>query len=337
MNEKSHLSHYCGEGHEKTSEFMGFATADVVSLYPSIPIEDGIKAATEFYIERYSWLCGNAARNGLLKPVDPPLFEDVLRFLMTNSYISFQNSHLYHQRHGTAMGGCISVYVANAYMFQLTRKIIEKPPVWLHIFERYIDDFFIFGCFHPHHGVNVVKKLFDSVSNADICYTIDHQEPGSLVQHDQSLSASHNSKCSSIPDNQTYCPKEKSKVTEVGFRSCNFLDATLVFDYSQSGNIFSKPYYKPNVNSEFVHRTSNHPPSVFRHAPVTQLIRLKRLSSSRTIFLDAYRKVKKQMLSKGYSRSETHLALLQVERRSKYDDYSNALLTKSFQSDTGNF
>ena len=328
------LNHYCDYGHEWTSDYMGFATADVISMFPSIPIDDGIRAASDFYEERYAWMCAQSVHLGQRRPVDPPLFEEILRFLVTNSYISFQDEYVFHQTKGTAMGGCVSVFVANAYMYRLTRSTIERPPIWLQLFQRYVDDFVIFGCFHPHHGRHLAASLFESISNQHIRFTVDHEEPKCVVDAEvvSSPDAAQQLQSTDLPTNSIvqHIPKarkskrKRRKQTKNAladrkerFRSCNFLDVTLSFDHHNHSRITYQPYFKPFVYSELIHRTSNHPPMVFKNGPVMHLIRLKRLSSTKSAYMNAYRRVKKQMISKGYSSVEAHRALLQVELRTR--------------------
>ena len=115
-------------------------SADVESLYPSIPWEEGIKAATRFYASRFHELLKDARTNNRLPPPKPKLFRDILTLVLTKNYLHFQNSSWYHQKSGTAMGCSISVFFANAFLFYRTEELLKNPPTDLKYLGRYIDD-----------------------------------------------------------------------------------------------------------------------------------------------------------------------------------------------------
>ena len=62
----------------------------------------------------------------------------------------------------------------------------------------------------------------------------------------------------------------------------NFLDVT--FDLS---NDTYKPYRKPNDEPLYIHRSSNHPPSILRQLPISINNRINTLSSNKDIFENA--------------------------------------------------
>lgn len=146
------------------------ATADVIGLYPNIPWEEGVIAAASVYHKNLEWLTNWAAERNLMTPIDTNMFIKILRLVLQNSYISFKNKRYFKQTQGTAMGMCISVYFANAYMYILTRKIINRPPRGITMFLRYIDDFFVI--FEPNEG-SEVEELFSLISNKNIRYTVE--------------------------------------------------------------------------------------------------------------------------------------------------------------------
>lgn len=143
-------------------------TADVDSLYPSIPWEDGITNATRFYTEHLVFLTKKAMSEKKTRPPPPNLFKSILKAIIENSFINFKNERYYHQTKGTAMGACISVFFANTYMFYTTRTLIERPPRFLKHFFRYIDDLL----FVTHkHTQDDIDSMFSSISNTHIRYT----------------------------------------------------------------------------------------------------------------------------------------------------------------------
>jgi hypothetical protein len=100
-------------------------TADVTSLYPSIPTEAGI-AATRRTCEEFEFMLPH------LK-----FIIDLLTWVLNNSYMIFNNI-IYKQIKGTAMGTPIAVCYANFFLYQLEKPIMYLCPYY----RRYIDDIF---------------------------------------------------------------------------------------------------------------------------------------------------------------------------------------------------
>lgn len=115
-------------------------SADVESLYPSIPWEEGFNAATAFYATWITKLQRLAKENNQLPPPSPSLFREALEMVLKNNIFHYQNTLWYRQTSGTAMGCSISVYLANTFMYYRTRSIIRNPPIGLIAMFRYIDD-----------------------------------------------------------------------------------------------------------------------------------------------------------------------------------------------------
>ncbi len=148
-------------------------TADVSSLYPSIPWEEGIDAATQFYENHFSTLTSKAKELKRMKPPKPRLFKRLLELVLTNSMITFKNERFFKQIKGTAMGCCISVYFANCYMFSITKNLINNRPAWLLSFLRFIDDLFFITNINDSSKMD---ELIKSISNVNIRYEV--SEPG---------------------------------------------------------------------------------------------------------------------------------------------------------------
>lgn len=115
-------------------------SADVEALYPSIPWNEGIEAASKFYGEHYHTLLDIARQTNRRPPPTPALFSDLLALIIMNNCFQFQNKQFYHQVSGTAMGCCMSVFFANTFMYARSRTLIETPPPGLLYLGRYIDD-----------------------------------------------------------------------------------------------------------------------------------------------------------------------------------------------------
>lgn len=144
-------------------------TADVSSLYPSIPWANGIEAATNFYNNNIEFLREFAKENGHLHPPSSHLFKKILELVLTNSIIIFKDRRYFHQIKGTAMGCCISVYFANCYMYTLTQHLVHQKPEGIILFERFIDDILLIT---THNDEVEIEELFQSITNDDIKYEI---------------------------------------------------------------------------------------------------------------------------------------------------------------------
>jgi hypothetical protein len=225
-------------------------TADVVSLYPNIPWKEGIIAGTNFYENNFSFLRNDAITKRRLPIPSPKLFQRILSLVICSSVITFKKQRFFHQIKGTAMVCCISVYFANCYMFFLTQPLIEKPPPWLLVFLRFIDDIFIVST------SDNIKFIFDSISNKNIAYEIN-----------------------------------TPSVTQ------NFLDTTIMI---RKGKILTKPYFKETASGSYTHPKSTHPRHIIRATPYSQLLRLRRISSNKSIFKNHSRKTRTDFLRMGY-------------------------------------
>ena len=115
-------------------------SADVEALYPSIPWDEGIKSAADFYESKYAHLVEIARNSGKLPPPRVDVFNYILSLVLKWNVFHFQGVKWYRQRKGTAMGCSMSVFLANTFMYYRTKNLIESPPKGLIYFSRYIDD-----------------------------------------------------------------------------------------------------------------------------------------------------------------------------------------------------
>ena len=107
-------------------------SADVAALYPSINIEDGMKALQWFMTEHSS----------ILQNLQPKYLK-LARFVLENNYVEckgIEGSFL--QRIGTAMGTSFSVTYATIFMIWLETPIINEFQRQIVLYKRYIDDIF---------------------------------------------------------------------------------------------------------------------------------------------------------------------------------------------------
>lgn len=144
-------------------------TADVEGLYPSIPWKEGIEASVLFYRQNLPFLREHAITHGKLEPPSVALFAEILTLVISNSFISFKNRRFFLQKQGTAMGMCISVFFANAFMYATTRHLIENQPQNVHTFLRYIDDILIVS-----DETFDANAFFDGITTRHIRYTIEY-------------------------------------------------------------------------------------------------------------------------------------------------------------------
>lgn len=133
----------------RTSRKYDPFSADVESLYPSIPWSEGIASATRFYGKNYFALIKEARKKRFLPPPNPRLFREMLKLVLENNFFHFQNSSWHHQTSGTAMGCSISVRFANTFLYlrSLGRYIDDLIGVWTgepdiipNIFLRTVDE-----------------------------------------------------------------------------------------------------------------------------------------------------------------------------------------------------
>jgi hypothetical protein len=117
--------------------------ADVRSLYPSIPIEFGLKAV-KYLLTSYNM-------------PDIEFIIALLTWVLTNNYFSFDNEY-YIQIEGTAMGTPVAVEYANTVMYYIEHTIIDqyKPTLYM----RFIDDIY---AILPNE--NISKELITSINN----------------------------------------------------------------------------------------------------------------------------------------------------------------------------
>ena len=263
-------------------------TADVTSLYPSIPWNEGIAAATKFYENNLAFLQEKATQQKKLPVPSSRLFREILSLIICNSLIEFKNGRFFHQIKGTAMGCCISVYFANCYMFELTKTIIENPPFGVISFLRFIDDIFLITI---DITSDEIQKLFISISNTNIRYELN-------------------------------TPSTKQ----------NFLDTTITINSKHLIN--SKPYSKDTASGSYLHPGSTHPWHTIKANPYSQLLRLRRISSTRPIFKHHAWKIRQDFRNMGYSwklLNETFAKTLNMKTEDLLPTTKNKIIGDSFK------
>ena len=143
-------------------------SADVESLYPSIPWTEGTEAARRFYEDNLHTVREWCDSHSLLPPPPANLFEEILSLILENNIFHFQKRKWFRQKSGTAMGCSISVFLANTFMAHRMRKLKENPPQKLIYLGRYIDD--IVGIWNGNSETEI-RNSFASVTDESIKLT----------------------------------------------------------------------------------------------------------------------------------------------------------------------
>ena len=145
-----------------------FISLDVISLYPSIPIQHGIEVVSDFL--KTNW--NRIDTLGFS-------FDDVLKclkFICYNYYIQYNNV-TYRQIKGCPMGARFSPPFAIIYMYYIEQealKILDKDhKISPQYYGRYIDDIIIGPLLiNDPNSINKLLSVFNSVSQ-DIKFTLE--------------------------------------------------------------------------------------------------------------------------------------------------------------------
>lgn len=126
---------------------------DVANLYPSIPIEDGVRRV-EAVLEDHK----NLIRDGT--SID--LIIKILLLIMQNQIVEFANE-LFLQLDGTATGTPAAVVFAILFMFSIEIDLVNdyQGRGWLYYFKRYIDD--IIAIFASPNAAAMFWRTFNSL------------------------------------------------------------------------------------------------------------------------------------------------------------------------------
>jgi hypothetical protein len=155
-------------------------SADVVALYPSIPIEEGIEAAVDFYTVHFDHLAIFCLNNDLCPPPSSALFRLILETILHNNFFTYRGTTFFQQISGIAMGSSISVFVANTFMLRRSRTLILKPPPQLLYLGRYIDDFIGIAVATPEEIRSFFKEVTDEHIDLTYVFTRPDEELAAL-------------------------------------------------------------------------------------------------------------------------------------------------------------
>mmetsp|Transcript_40948 Transcript_40948/g.85450 ORF Transcript_40948/g.85450 Transcript_40948/m.85450 type:complete len:573 (-) Transcript_40948:730-2448(-) len=239
-------------------------SADVAALYPSINIEDGMKAL-QWFMAQHSSIPLNLQ----------PKYLKLARFVLENNYVDckgIEGSFL--QKIGTAMGTSFSVTYATIFMIWLETPIINEFQQQIVLYKRYIDDIF----------------LIWSGSSAELCRF-----------REKLGNANENIKLEWQSTPSAEDAVNPAKFDQHQHRQVNFLDLDITIVYSQASAEFAfKVYRKPGTAYAYLPYGSYHARHVFRGWLKAEMHRLLTHSSSPTVWLEECAVFYSHLRNRGY-------------------------------------
>lgn len=146
--------------HLKVNDNEKLISLDVVSLFPSIPVNLAIDIIDEKWdnIKRYT-------------NIRKELFLRIMKYcIMDNRYFQYNNK-IYLQQKGLPMGSPASPIVADIVMEKLIDDCIEKLAIKPKILTKYVDDLF---CIIPESEIENMLSIFNSF-HKDIRFTVEKE------------------------------------------------------------------------------------------------------------------------------------------------------------------
>ena len=239
------------------------STADVAALYPSIDIEDGMKALKWFMAEHTDI------------PPDLQLkYLKLARFVLQNNYVECQGINgAFLQKIGTAMGTSFSVTYATIFMIWLETPIVDEFRKHIVLYKRYIDDIL----------------LIWSGSSAELC-----RFRAMLGTANANIKLDWQDMPTSMADGPTDFNQHQHR------RVC-FLDLDIQVVRSLGSQEFAfRIYRKPGNAYAYLPYGSYHARHVFRGWLKAELLRLLTHSSSPSVWLEDCRIFYDHLRNRGY-------------------------------------
>ena len=300
--------------HGHTWKHIGFAAAHAGGLVSAIDIESGLVCAHQVYASNYEWLRYQFHLQERLAPVDPETFRALLRFVLSNSYICYENRRYYRQKLGAPMGARIFKFVSNSYMYLLTKDVIQYPPAWLITFQRHQKNLILIACFHPSHGTNLITNLLQSIS----------REPNFRWEW---------SECGgNFVPGAGYGNLANQSVGGIA-HTLNCMDVVMSYE-PNTATFKSEPDMKKFPATQLIHQygeltlrvASKHPASVLKCISLSHFSRLKRLCSSSNVFNEASRVVAHEMRLRGYLEEECDFSKNAIDHSQSLSPLSDSSL-----------
>jgi hypothetical protein len=239
-------------------------SADVAALYPSINIEDGMKAL-QWFMAKHSSIPQNLQ----------PKYLKLARFVLENNYIECKDMEgSFLQKIGTAMGTSFSVTYATIFMIWLETPIIDEFRKHILLYKRYIDDIF----------------LIWSGSSAELCRF-----------RERFGNANDNIKLEWQGTPSAVDAINPAKFDQHQHRQVNFLDLDITIVYSPGSADFDfKVYRKPGTAYAYLPYGSYHARHVFRGWLKAEMHRLLTHSSSPAVWLEECGLFYNHLRNRGY-------------------------------------
>ena len=239
-------------------------SADVAALYPSINIEDDMKAL-QWFMTEHSSIPQNLQ----------PKYLRLARFVLENNYVEckgIEGSFL--QRIGTAMGTSFSVTYAIIFMIWLETPIINEFRKHIVLYKRYIDDIL----------------LIWSGSCAELCRF-----------RAQFGSANDNIKLEWQGTPPSVDATDPARFIQDQHRRVSFLDLDIRIVYSAGSADFAFKIYRKTGNAyAYLPYGSYHARHVFRGWLKAEMHRVLTHSSSPTVWLEECRFFYDHLRNRGY-------------------------------------
>ena len=234
-----------------------FCTFDITDLYTMLPQEESLDILTAFLLEHDYRKIQNVPSDAIRK---------LARVVLTENAFIY-NKKYYKQIVGGAMGSPFTLTLANIFMWQWEKKIVERQFSLKEIYCRYIlfDIFCVMVCFLFKHryiddvfftsneSLQIIKKLLDQMNNF-------HPNIKLTRQIDTKLP---------------------------------FLDVLLS---NNNGILFTSIHHKEAAETQTVPFMSDHPRHIFNNIIKGFLTRAIRYSSTLTAFNEEQRLIKLKLL-----------------------------------------
>ena len=243
--------------------------ADVEALYPSIKLEDGMKALSWFMKEHTKF------------PIQlQRLYLEFARFVLENNYVECEGlagQTVFLQKIGTAMGTPFSVTYATIFMIWLETPVIHEFREYILLYKRYIDDLFIIWSGSPENLCRFRARL--GTANANI--KLEWQGTPSAVD-----------------------AVDPAKFDQYKHRRVNFLDLNIRIVYptepTQSVHFEYSVYRKPGNAYSYLPYGSYHARHVFRGWLQAEIYRLLTHCSSPETWIEECRVFYDHLRQRGY-------------------------------------
>ena len=138
-------------------------TGDVISMYPSIPIDEAIQDIPKWSFKFYNNLTQSQHQNLQTKKyfnkISSEDFRKCIQLILYNNMIYFDNNY-YLQKNGVAMGTPTAPQIASIFLDILESKLnsnkeLIKPTIWL----RYLDDILLIFSAKRNNIYNCKRKI----------------------------------------------------------------------------------------------------------------------------------------------------------------------------------